>query len=102
MRTAAIAASLSLIGLAGCSVVPPQAWTYDPTQPQPRAVANPAETAPLADRLAELQLERNDIRAQIAAERDPWARQRLYARLHSVGRELSPLERQLGMLASSR
>jgi outer membrane murein-binding lipoprotein Lpp len=102
MRIAAIAASVSLVVLAGCSVVPSQAWTYDPTQPQAKAVANPVEAAPLTERVAQLQLERNDIRAQIAAERDAWARQSLYARLHRVGSELSPLERQLGTLASSR
>lgn len=102
MRIAAVAASVFLAVLAGCSVVPLQAWTYDPTQPQPKPAASAAEVAPLADRVAELQLQRNDIRVQIAAERDPWARQRLYARLHSVGRELSPMERQAAALASAR
>jgi hypothetical protein len=88
--------------LAGCSVVPREAWTFDPTQPRPKASIPVEEAVALTDRTAQLQLQRNDIRARIAAEPDVWARQRLYRQLHAVGMELSPLERQLATVASAR
>lgn len=91
-----------LIWLAGCAVVPPAAWTFDPTRPANKEAITVAEAVALTDRLAQLQLQRNEIRARIAAETDVWARQRLYAQLHSVGMELSPLERRLSMVAAAR
>ena len=85
-----------------CSVVPPQAWTFDPREPPPKITLPATEVAAMTDRLAELQSERNQIRARIAAERDVWARQKQYEQLHDVGQELSPLERQLASIASAR
>ena len=88
--------------LTGCSAVPREAWTFDPTHPVPRPALPVPEAAALTDRLAQLQLERNDIRSRIAAEPHAHARQRLYEQLHSVGMELSPLERRLATYASAR
>lgn len=100
MRIAACV--LLLIPLAGCSVVPPAAWTFDPTQPSPRVALPTEEALALTDRTAQLQLRRNEIRARIAAEPDIWVRQRLYGELHSVGMELSALERRLATVAAAR
>jgi hypothetical protein len=92
----------ALLALAGCSVVPTRAWTFDATHAQARPPADAAQAAPLTNRIAQLQLELNDIRAHIASEPDAWQRQTLYRQLHSVGRELSPLQRELDLYASSR
>jgi hypothetical protein len=91
-----------LAALGGCAVVPPAAWTFDPTPPQPKISLTPGETAAFSDRVAQLQLERNAIRARIAGERDIQERHRLYQELHRVGMELSPLERLLANIASAR
>jgi hypothetical protein len=91
-----------LAALAGCAVVPPQAWNFDPTQPQPKMAMAPELVAELTDRLAQLQLERNSIRARIATERDVAQRVRHYLELHRVGTELSPLERELAGVAAAR
>lgn len=89
--------------LAGCSsVVPPAAWTFDPTRPAPRSAPPAAELAALTNRTAGLQLERNDIRGRIAAEGDARNRQPLYERLHAVGMALSPLERRLAAIGAGR
>jgi hypothetical protein len=92
--------------LAGCSTVSAvrDAWTWDPTAPHQRGrvVLAPEELALLTNHVAQLQIERNDIRARISAEPDIWARQRLYEQLHGVGRQLSPLERQLAAAAPAR
>lgn len=92
----------ALAALTGCAVVPPTAWNYDPARPQPKAVLASADAASLTDRVARLQIERNEIRARIASEPDVWRRQALYRQLHSVGMRLSPLERQLNTYALSR
>jgi hypothetical protein len=98
-----IAASLAVSALlTACSVAPPQAWTFDPTRPQAKASLPMNELVALTDRVALLQLRRNEVRARIAAEPDAFRRQALYADLHSVGVELSPLERQLARLSSAR
>jgi hypothetical protein len=88
--------------VAGCSVVPPAAWTFDPTRPAPKETLPTEVAVALTDRAAQLQLQRNEIRARIAAETDIWARQRLYGELHSVGMQLSPLERRLASAAAAR
>ena len=88
--------------LAACSVVPPQAWTFDPTLPPPKATLTTAELAALTDQVAQLQIERNEIRARIATEPHAWKRQDYYAQLHRVGMELSPLERRLASAVLSR
>lgn len=89
--------------LAGCSTVSAvrDAWTWDPTAPQQpeRVVLAPEQLGALTNRLAELQIQRNEIRSRISAEPDVWARQRLYEDLHGVGRQLSPLERRLAAAA---
>jgi hypothetical protein len=101
MRISVSCAVLALV--AGCSsVVPPAALTFDPTRPGPKPVLPVQELAALSDRVAQLQLDRNEIRTRIAAERDIWERQRLYEQLHGVGMELSPLERRLSAFAASR
>ena len=100
MRTAVLLSLL--LALCGCEAVPPQAWNFDPTQPQARVLLPPEQAAALTDRMAQLQLERNAIRARIAIESDVWARQAQYRELHRVGMELSPLERQLAAVESGR
>ena len=95
--------ALSLLSLlTGCAVVPPAAWTFDPTRPPAREAVAMEETVALTDRAAQLHLQRNEIRSRIAAEPDIWARQRLYGELHAVGMALSPLERRLAAIASAR
>ena len=86
----------------GCAVVPSDAWTYDPTQPQPRLAISPSDAAAMSDRAAQLRLQRNDIRVRIASEPNVWNRQALYAELHAVGSELSPLERRMARYAQVR
>jgi uncharacterized lipoprotein len=97
MRLPLLIAAAAL--LAGCSTVSAvrDAWNWDPTAPQARPAAPlpPDQVAALTNRLADLQIQRNEIRARISAEPDVRARQRLYEQLHAVGRELSPLERRL-------
>lgn len=93
MRT--VLALILAAGVAGCAVVPPAAWDFDPARPAPAAALAPQQVAPMTQRLAQLQIERNAIRSRIAAERDVRQRLALYEQLHRVGRELSPLERQL-------
>src|SRR4051812_42047609 len=100
MRIALIVSAATLVS--ACSVVPAPAWTFDPTHPQPRPVIAAVDAAPLTNRVAQLNIEKNEIRARIAAEPDAHARLRYYEELHSVGMELSPLERQLAMYASAR
>ena len=100
MRIAITLTALSF--LAACSVVPPQAWTFDPTHPQPRPSLEMSEVVSLTDRTAQLQLERNSIRAKIAEEPDARKRLPLYESLHAVGVELSPLERRLANVAAAR
>lgn len=90
-----------LAWLAGCSVVPPQAWTFDPARPSQKAALPAQELAALTQRGAQLQLERTEIRARIAGQPDILERQRLYEQLHEVGVELSPLERRLAAAAAS-
>jgi transposase len=92
---------IALVLLAGCSVVPPDAWTYDPAHP-PKETLSTEQVVALTSRVADLQLQRTQIRDRIAAETDVWARQSDYRALHRVGMQLSPLERQLGNLAQAR
>jgi hypothetical protein len=99
MRLAVLPALLAL--LAGCSVVPSDAWTYDPAHP-PKAALPMEEVVALTARVADLQIQRMQVRDRIAAEPDVWARQSEYRELHRIGMELSPLERQLGNLAQAR
>ncbi len=93
MRTAL--AFLLAAGLGGCAVVPPAAWDFDPARPAPQVQRPAQEVAPMTQRLARLQIERNAVRSRIAGERDVRQRLALYEQLHRVGMELSPLERQL-------
>ena len=97
--------SLAAILLAGCSTLSAtrDAWKWDPASSEPtRAVQSPEQIAGLTSRVADLQLRRNEIRARVGAEPEIWARQRLYADLHQVGRQLSPLERELASAAPAR
>lgn len=89
----------ALVLLSGCSTVATvrEAWDWDPSAMQERSVSrlSTEQRAVMTNRLADLQLQRNEIRSRISAEPDIRARQRLYADLHAVGQQLSPLERQL-------
>ena len=100
MRVAISCTALAL--LAGCSVLSPEALTFDPARPPPKASQRAPELAALTDRVAELQLERNEIRDRIAGEPDIWERQRLYEQLHAAGVKLSPLERRLATFTAAR
>ena len=100
MRIAIPCVLLAVLG--GCAVVPHAAWTFDPTRPQPKPALAAADAVGLTDRLAQLQLERNELRSRIASEPNAATRMRLYEDLHAVGRQLSPLERRLATFASSR
>lgn len=97
MRIALLVPFLAFI--AACSVVPPQAWSFDPAQAPAMTLLPPEQLAPLTNRVAQLQVERNEIRARIAGERDVSQRLRQYGELHRVGMELSLLERRLAVLA---
>ncbi|HUR89891.1 MAG TPA: hypothetical protein VMZ74_12450 [Ramlibacter sp.] len=90
------------VALAGCSVVPPQAYTYDPTHPQPKPVADAVLVAPLTDRVAQLQIELNAVRTKIAEQPDTWKRLSLYAEENRIHRRLGPLQRELAQYASAR
>ena len=96
--------SLTLIALAaalgGCAVVPPAAWNFNPTQPRP--AADPAQVAPLTNQIAQLQGELNEVRAQIAVQPDAPHRLPLYSREDRIGRELSPLQRELAQYGQAR
>ena len=101
--------SLSLVAvalLAGCSTVSAvrDAWDWDPTAPQQRtrSALSAAQLGALTSRLADLQIQRDGIRARISAEPDIWVRQRLYEDLHRVGQQRLPLERQLTAAAPAR
>jgi outer membrane murein-binding lipoprotein Lpp len=96
---AVIAAALSA---AGCSTVPPTAWNFDPTQPQPKPAMASDEAVAINNRIAQLQIAKNDVRAQISAHPDAAARLALYARLHDIGSELAPLERRVQMYTAAR
>lgn len=93
MRTALVL--FLAAGIGGCAVVPPAAWDFDPASPPPQVVLPPQQVVPMTQRLAQLRIERNAIRTRIAGERDVRQRLALYEQLHRVGKELSPLERQL-------
>ena len=100
MRIAVSCAALALV--AGCSVVPHEAWTFDPTHPSPKPALEMAQAVALTERVAALQLQRNEVRSRIAAEPDVRRRLGLYSRLHTIGMELSPLERELASVAAAR
>lgn len=93
MRT--VLALILAAAVGGCAVVPPAAWDFDPARPAPAAALPPQQVAPMTQRVAQLETERTAIRNRIAAERGVRQRLALYEQLHRVGRELSPLERQL-------
>jgi hypothetical protein len=100
VRIAISCAALAL--LAGCSVVPSEALTFDPARLSGKTTLLAPELSALTDRVAELQLQRNEIRARIAGQSDIWERQHLYGQLHGIGMQLSPLERRLATLAAAR
>ncbi len=104
MRLILSFAALALI--AGCTTVSVvrEAWDWDPSamQDRTRVAVSGEQLGALTNHLAELQIQRNDIRSRISAEPDIRARQRLYEQLHAVGRQLSPLERQLAAVAPAR
>ena len=91
-----------MAALAGCAVVPPQAYTFDPTHPLAAPVPDPSSVAPLTNRIAALQLELNELRANIAGEPDARKRLPLYAQENRIHRDLGPLQRELAQYASAR
>jgi len=88
--------------LCGCSVAPRSAYTFDPMHPQPKPVADAARVAPLTDRVAQLQLQLDEVRVKIAAQTDSFERLSLYAQEHRIHRRLAPLQRELALYASAR
>ena len=88
--------------MCGCSVAPREAYRFDPTHPQPRPTADAAKAAELTNRIAGLQARLNDVRAEIAAQPDTEHRLPLYSREHRIGRQLSPLQRELAQYAQAR
>jgi hypothetical protein len=93
---------IAAAALTACSVAPRSAYTFDPTHPQPRPVADAARIAPLTERIARLQVELNDVRSKIASQTDTWERLSLYGQEHRIHRRLAPLERELAQYASAR
>jgi outer membrane murein-binding lipoprotein Lpp len=96
----------ALVLLAGCSSIANvrDAWNWDPTglAETPRAVPPPLQLTELTGRIAQLQQRRTEVRSRISAESNVRARQPLYQELHAIGRQLSPLERQLADAAPVR
>lgn len=88
--------------ICGCSVVPHSAWTFDGAHPPPRIAGDPARVVSLTDRVAQLQIELNGVRAKIAAQDDTSKRLPLYAQEHRIHRSLAPLQRELAQYASAR
>jgi hypothetical protein len=88
--------------LCGCSVVPQDAWSFDPTRPRSKPLADAAQTSSLTNRVAELQWQLNEVRAQIAVQPDAQHRLPLYSREHRIGRALSPVQRELSQYAQVR
>jgi hypothetical protein len=86
----------------GCAVVPESAWTFDPSHPAPKPTIAVPDAVALTSRVSQLQQDRTAIRDRIASEPDVQKRLGLYEQLHDVGVQLSPLERQLTMVASGR
>ncbi len=72
------------------------------SEPQPRVAVPAEEMATLSAQAAQLQQQRNEIRARISTEPDLWARQRLYEDLHRVGLRLSRVERRLANTVAAR
>jgi hypothetical protein len=101
MRPVHVCLALAAI-VGGCAVVPPSAFDFDPMQPRAKAAVAPEQFTAWSQRAAQLRVERDAIQARVGAERDAWQRQREYARLHRVGMELSPLERQLADATPAR
>jgi len=92
-----VLACAAAIALSGCSTFSSlrEAWSWEATRPVGATALPPAEEPELGVRITQLQIQRDGIRSQISAEPDIWARQRLYADLHTVGLELTPLQRRL-------
>ena len=101
MRTILLAAAFA--ALAGCAaVVPQQAYSFDPTHPQPKPVAGAATLVPLTNQIAHLQLQLDDVRAQIAQQPDSFRRVALYREENRIHRRLDPLQHELAQYASAR
>jgi hypothetical protein len=102
MRLLVVPFLLALLG--GCSTPASlrDAWTWDATQPQSKAMVPADEVSALSAQAARLQQERNDIRGRISTEPDIRARQRLYEDLHRVGLRLSRVERRLSNTVAAR
>ena len=93
---------LSFVLLSGCAVAPPDAYSFDPTKPIARPVADPAYAAATTQRIARLQLELGEVRAKIAVQPDAWQRLPLYREENRIHRELAPLQRELARYALAR
>ena len=102
IRITALLPVAAAAALAGCSVAPPQAYRFDPTHPQTAPVADAAKLSPVRDRIAQLQIELDAVRAKIATQDDAFKRLPLYAQEHSIHRRLAPLQRELAQYASAR
>lgn len=101
MRT--FLSAVALVAVAGCAaVVAPQAYSFDPTHPQPRPVAEAATLVPLTNRIAQLQLQLDDVRVKIAQQPDSFQRVALYREENGIHRQLDPLQHELAHYASAR
>ena len=105
-RLIVAASTVCIAALTGCSylpvVVPPQAYSFDATRHPAKPVAEPTRLAPLTDRIAQLQIQLNDVRAKIATEPDAFKRLPLYEQENRIHRGLGPLQRELAQYASAR
>ena len=97
-----LAPAVVLAALAGCAVVPPQAYGFDPTHPQPKPVADAAVLVPLTNQIAQLQLQLDDVRMKIAQQPDTYGRLALYREENRIHGRLDPLQHQLAQYASAR
>lgn len=102
MRLLGVPILLALV--AGCTTTASvrDAWSWRATEPHARVAVPAEEIAALVARAAQLQQERDKIRARISTEPDIWARQRLYEDLHGVGLRLSRAERRLASTTAAR
>lgn len=94
--------TFALAILSGCAVAPPDAFSFDPTKPVAKPAMDPAQSAALTQRVAQLQLELGEVRSKIAVQPDAWRRLPLYAQENRIHRELAPLQRELARYALAR
>lgn len=88
--------------LAGCAVVPAEAWSFDPTLQHQRPAPDDAQLASLKQRIAQEQARLDAVRAKIAVQPDAGHRLPLYTEEHAVHERMDPLDRELARYAFVR